>query len=87
MTVHADMNFRFVRQSALYSRTVEYSAEKTGCNYRLLCTGAGTAECGALRKFLADAGLAVADQAGLPELSATFEFSDRANSATRNRPI
>jgi len=80
VTVHADMDFRFVRQSALYSKTVSYSAERTGCKYRLTCKD-GTAECGALQKFLADAGLTIVNQPDLPELVATLAFSDKANSA------
>lgn len=80
VTVHADMNFKFVRQSALQNVNVTYGAKKTGVAYRLSCKGSA-AECGALQKFLMDAGLTIADQAGLPELSATLESSDKVNSA------
>ncbi len=80
VTVHADMNFKFVRQSALQNVYVTYGAKKTGVAYRLSCKGTA-AECGALQKFLTDAGLTIADQAGLPELSVTLEFSDKDNSA------
>ena len=80
VTVHADMNFKFVRQSALQNVSVTYGAKKTGVAYRLSCKGTAT-ECGALQKFLTDAGLTIADQAGLPELSVTLEFSDKDNSA------
>ncbi len=80
VTVHADMNFKFVRQSALQNVNVTYGAKKTGVAYRLSCKGTAT-ECGALQKFLTDAGLTIADQAGLPELSVTLEFSDKDNSA------
>ena len=80
VTVHADMNFKFVRQSALQNVNVTYGAPKTGVAYRLSCKGTA-AECGALQKFLTDAGLTIADQAGLPELSVTLEFSDKDNSA------
>ena len=80
VTVHADMNFKFVRQSALQNVNVTYGAPKTGVAYRLSCKGTAT-ECGALQKFLTDAGLTIADQAGLPELSVTLEFSDKDNSA------
>ena len=80
VTVHADMNFKFVRQSALQNVNVTYGAKKTGVAYRLSCKGTA-AECGTLQKFLTDAGLTIADQAGLPELSVTLEFSDKDNSA------
>ena len=80
VTVHADMNFKFVRQSALQNKTVSYGAAKTGAAFRLACSGS-VAECGALQKFLSDAGLTIADRSELPELSATLEFSDKPNSA------
>ena len=80
VTVHADMNFKFVRQSALQNVNVTYGAKKTGVAYRLACKGA-VAECGALQKFLMDAGLSITDKAGLPELSVTLEFSDKDNSS------
>lgn len=80
VTVYADMNFKFVRQSALQNVNVTYGAKKTGVAYRLSCKGTA-AECGALQKFLTDAGLTIADQAGIPELSVTLEFSDKENSA------
>ena len=80
LTVHADMNFKYVRQSALQNVTISYGAKKTGVAYRLACKGA-VAECGALQKFLMDAGLSIADKAGLPELSVTLEFSDKDNSS------
>ena len=80
LTVHADMNFKFVRQSALQNVNVSYGAKKTGVAYRLACKGAA-AECGALQKFLTDAGLSIADKAGIPELSVTLEFSDKDNSS------
>ncbi|MBR3072820.1 hypothetical protein [Fibrobacter sp.] len=80
VTVHADMNFRFVRQSALQNKVVSYGAQKTGKLYKLVCSG-NSAECGALQKFLTDAGISIADRAGLPELVATLEFSDKVNSS------
>ena len=80
LTVHADMNFKYVRQSALQNVSVTYGTPKTGVAYRLACKGA-VAECGALQKFLMDAGLSIADKAGLPELSVTLEFSDKDNSS------
>ena len=80
VTVHADMNFKFVRQSALQNKTVSYAAERKDCKYRLECKGSSL-ECGALKKFLSDAGISVVDKKGLPELAATLEFSDKANSS------
>ena len=80
VTVHADMNFRFVRQSALQNKTVSYGAQKMDKTFRLVCSGA-PAECGALQKFLTDAGLSIVDRAGLPEISASLEFSDKMNSS------
>ena len=80
LVVHADMNFKYVRQSALQNVSISYGAKKTGVAYRLACKGA-VAECGALQKFLMDAGLSIADKAGLPELSVTLEFSDKDNSS------
>ena len=80
VTVHADMNFKFVRQSALLNKTVSYGAQKTGASYRLNCSGE-VAECGALQKFLIDAGLSIVDKPQLPELVATLEFSDKPNSS------
>ena len=80
VTVHADMNFRFVRQSALQNKVVSSGAQKTGKLYKLVCSG-NSAECGALQKFLTDAGISIADRAGLPELVATLEFSDKVNSS------
>lgn len=80
VTVHADMNFKFVRQSALLNKTVCYGAQKTGASFRLNCSGE-VAECGALQKFLIDAGLSIVDKPQLPELVATLEFSDKPNSS------
>jgi hypothetical protein len=80
VTVHADMNFKFVRQSALQNKTVSYEAQKSGCKYRLACTGSPV-DCGALQKFLGEAGIAIVDKNGLPELSAKLDFSDKANSS------
>ena len=80
LVVHADMNFKYVRQSALQNVTISYGAKKTGVAYRLACKGTA-AECGALQKILTDAGLTIADQAGIPELSVTLEFSDKDNSS------
>lgn len=77
--VHADMNFKFVRQSSLLTKTVAYQAKKTGCAYQLTCSG-DVAECGALQVFLMDAGIAISDDSSLPMLSATLSFTDKPNS-------
>jgi hypothetical protein len=74
------MNFKFVRQSALHSKTVSYAAQKNACKFKLACAGSA-ADCGALQKFLGEAGFSIADKKGLPDLSAKLEFSDKANSA------
>jgi len=79
VTVLPDMNFKFVRPSALASKTVRYSAEKRDCSYRLNCKG-GAAECGALRKFMLESGFTFVDDSKKPELMATLDFSDKANS-------
>lgn len=76
--VHADMNFKFVRQSAVMTKSVSYGSKSTGCTFRLVCD-AGATECGALQKFLTDGGIAILDKDGLPELKATMAFSDKAN--------
>ena len=34
-----------------------------------------------MQKFLTDAGISIADAANLPEISASFEFSDKPNSS------
>ncbi len=80
VVVLPDMNFRFVRQSALVTKTVSYQSAKTGCKYRLACDG-GVAECGALQSFLMETGLNISSNSGWPELSATMNFSDKPNSA------
>ena len=80
VTVHADMNFKFVRQSALQNTTVSYGSAKTGKSFRLACNGS-VAECGALQKFLTDAGISIANVSNLPEISAAFDFSDKPNSS------
>ncbi|SHK30890.1 hypothetical protein [Fibrobacter sp. UWEL] len=80
VVVHPDMNFKFVRQSALANKTVSYQSEKQGCKYNFSCLGE-IAECGAVQKFLDDAGLNVSSEYGLPELDAVLTFSDKPNSA------
>lgn len=80
VTVHPDMNFKFVRQSALYNKTVSYQSEKQGCKYNFSCLGE-IAECSAVQKFLGDAGLDVSSEYGLPELDAVLTFTDKPNSA------
>lgn len=79
VTVHADLNFKFIRQSAVISKTVSYKSDNTGCVYRLMCEG-GIAECGAMQKFLSDAGFSIRDDKSLPALNVSLNFSDKANS-------
>lgn len=78
--VHPEMNFKFVRQSALANKTVTYQSEKQGCKYNFSCLGE-IAECSAVQKFLGDAGLDVSSEYGLPELDAVLTFTDKPNSA------
>lgn len=78
--VHPEMNFKFVRQSALANKTVTYQSGKQGCKYNFSCLGE-IAECSAVQKFLGDAGLNVSSEYGLPELDAVLTFSDKPNSA------
>lgn len=78
VTVLPDMNFKFVRPSALVSKIVRYSAEKRDCAYRLTCK-AETAECGAFRKFLLESGFTFVDDPKKPELAVSMDFSDKAN--------
>ena len=80
VTVHADLNFRYVRASALISKTVSYDSEKAACSYRLVCDGPMEA-CGALKSFLADAGLPLLDKESLPQLNAKLQFTDKMNSS------
>lgn len=80
VTAIADINFEFAQQSGLVKKEVAYQSEKTGCVYKLVCDG-DVVECGALQKFLTDAGLNVSNNDGLPELKATLNFSDKPNSA------
>jgi len=79
VTVHADLNFKYVRQSALLSKSVHYETAASGKTYRLNCNASAEA-CGALQKYLGDAGIATLDKKGLPELKATLEFTTKANS-------
>lgn len=79
VTVLPDLKFKYVRLASIVSKTVAYSAEKRDCAYRLTCKGE-TAECGALRKFMLESGFSFVDAASAPELVATLDFSDKANS-------
>lgn len=79
VTVLPDLKFKYVRPAAIVSKTVQYSAERTGVAYRLSCKGE-TAECGALRKFLLESGFSFVDDPKTPELAVTLDFSDKANS-------
>ncbi|MCQ2242548.1 hypothetical protein [Treponema sp.] len=74
----ADLNFKFLHKTAVTPTVVSYGAAAAACSYRLKCTG-GTAECGALQKFLNDAGIKTVDKSSLPTLKATLTFSDKEN--------
>lgn len=80
VTAIANINFEFAQQSGLVKKEVAYQSEKTGCVYRLVCNG-NVVECGALQKFLTDAGLSVSNNVGLPEIEANLSFSDKPNSS------
>lgn len=79
VVAHFDLNYKFVRQAALPTKTVTYQAASSGCRVELSCEG-DVAECGALQSFLTDAGVAVSSGEGLPQLSAKLSFSDKPNS-------
>ncbi|WP_290730876.1 hypothetical protein [Fibrobacter sp. UBA3629] len=78
--VHADLNFRYVRAAVLLSQTVRYDSEKAACTYRLVCDGPVEA-CGALKSFLADAGITLLDKESLPALNAKLQFTDKMNTS------
>lgn len=80
VTVHADLNFRYVRKSAVISQTVRYDSEKAACSYQLVCEGP-TEACGALRSLLVDAGITILDKKDLPQMKATLAFTDKVNSS------
>ena len=80
VTVHADLNFRYVRAAVLLSQTVRYDSEKAACTYRLVCDGPVEA-CGALKSFLADAGITLLDKESLPALNAKLQFTDKMNTS------
>ncbi len=79
VTVHADLNFKYVRQSALISRNVHYETAASGKSYRLNCNASAEA-CGALQKYLGDAGISIIESAELPELKVSLDFTTKANS-------
>lgn len=78
--VHADLNFRYVRAAVLLSQTVRYDSEKAACTYRLVCDGPVEA-CGALKSFLANAGITLLDKESLPALNAKLQFTDKMNTS------
>ncbi len=80
VTAIADINFEFAQQSGMVKKEIAYQSEKTGCVYKLVCDG-NIVECGALQKFLTDAGLNISNNEGLPELNANLNFSDKPNTA------
>lgn len=78
VTVLSDINFKYLRKAAVAPQVVEYGSEKMSCAYRLNCSG-DALECGALEKFISDAGIPLQDKKDLPELKATISFNDKAN--------
>jgi len=80
VTVHADLSFRYVRKSAVVSRSVHYTSDKAACAYFLECEGPMEA-CGALRGHLQESGISISDSKSLPKMKATISSSDRMNSS------
>lgn len=78
VTVLSDINFKYLRKAAVAPQIVEYGSEKMSCAYRLTCSGEAL-ECGALQKFISDAGIPLQDKDDLPELKATITFNDKSN--------
>lgn len=79
VTVHADLKFKYMRQSAVVSKVVSYKSENAGCAYRLACNG-NASECGTVQKFLSDAGLEIRSDEKLPVLNVNLSFIDKVNS-------
>lgn len=79
VTVHADLNFKYIRQSAVINETVHYGSKMTGCTYKVECDGPAEA-CGAFSKLLNDSGIATLDKNDHPQMSVKMSFSDKANS-------
>jgi hypothetical protein len=79
VTVHAELNFKYVRTANFITQTVSYASGKSSCTFQFVCDGPAEA-CGALQKYLNDSGLPTLDKPGLPKLSAKLTFSDKFNS-------
>lgn len=80
VTVHADLNFRYVRQSAVISKTVHYDTDVAACSYTLECEGP-TEACGALRGHLIASGISISDKASLPKMKAKITSADKMNTS------
>ena len=80
VTVHADLNFRYVRQSAVISKTVHYDTEKAACSYTLECEGPDEA-CGALRGHLVASGINISNSKSLPKMTAKITSADKMNTS------
>lgn len=79
VTVHADLNFKYVRKADFITQTLSYASEKSNCSYRLVCDGP-TEACAAMQKYLADAGITTLDKPNLPKLTVKMSTSDKMNS-------
>ena len=80
VTVHADLSFRYVRKSAVISKSVHYTSDVAACAYTLECEGP-TEACGALRGHLIAAGISISDKANLTKMKATITSADKMNSS------
>lgn len=78
VTVHADLNFKYVRTANFITQTVSYASDKSSCTFNFVCDGPEEA-CGALQKYLNDSGIPTLDKAGLPKLEAKLTSSDKLN--------
>ena len=80
VTVHADLSFKYVRKSAVISKSVHYTSDVAACAYTLECVGP-TEACGALRGHLIASGISISDKANLPKMKATITSADKMNSS------
>ena len=80
VTVHADLSFKYVRKSAVITKSVHYDSDVAACSYFLECEGPVEA-CGALRGHLIDAGITISDSKSLPKMKAKITSADKMNSS------
>lgn len=78
VTVHPDLNFKYVRSADTKSVKVRYETAKNGASYKLVC-GASAAECATLQKTLGDGGVNFVESGS--DLVAALDFFDKKSSA------